>query len=161
MAKIIICKDCGEEKEHASHGLCDKCYMRWYYKNNPDKREEALKRAREHYRDNLEEARKYSREYSREWRKANPGRARQLHLRHRYNIDLEEYNLILESQDGCCAICGMTPEEHGKSLFVDHNHETGEVRGLLCNHCNLSLGYLKEDPRLFIRAVEYLLGSRT
>ena len=66
-------------------------------------------------------------------------------LKHRYGITLDEYKNILASQNGACAICERPPEHAGNPehwndiLCVDHDHDTGVVRGLLCNHCNLLL----------------------
>ncbi|MBA7572888.1 hypothetical protein ES708_14675 [subsurface metagenome] len=65
---------------------------------------------------------------------------------------------LWESQDGKCAICG----ESFIKLFntcVDHNHETGEVRGLLCRKCNVAIGFLNDDPELMEKAIKYLEGS--
>jgi len=62
-----------------------------------------------------------------------------------------------ESQDGKCAICGkqfQTPF----NARVDHNHRTGEVRGLLCHRCNVGLGYI-EDMGYNIKATEYLASG--
>ena len=64
----------------------------------------------------------------------------------RYNgMTLEEYDEILEHQNNQCAICGKTSEEEGRRLSIDHNHETGEIRGLLCRMCNLVLGNANDD----------------
>jgi hypothetical protein len=61
---------------------------------------------------------------------------------------------LLLRQGGGCAICGRTP---GKiSLHVDHDHETGEIRGLLCVGCNNALGQFRDDLRLLVRAGEYV-----
>ncbi len=60
-------------------------------------------------------------------------------------------------QGGGCAICGKRP---GKvSLHVDHDHETGEVRGLLCVGCNNALGQFRDDLELLARASDYLVGA--
>ena len=72
-----------------------------------------------------------------------------------WDITLEQYNEILDSQNGVCAICKEKPIE-GKNLFIDHNHETGKVRGLLCNHCNLGIGNLKENEYIFLESIKYL-----
>lgn len=78
-------------------------------------------------------------------------------LQHRYGITLAEYNEMLETQSGSCAICGVTPTEHDERLCVDHNHETGKVRGLLCSRCNLAIGILQDSPELCQSATDYLL----
>ena len=83
------------------------------------------------------------------------------HRRHRlkrdYGLSLKQYDQMLAMQDGRCAICGNPPE--GRVLCVDHSHETGKVRGLLCHHCNTALGMCKDDPGLLRKAAEYLEES--
>lgn len=71
----------------------------------------------------------------------------------KYGITLDDYNKMFEEQDGGCAICGDTKDER---LHVDHNHDTGEVRGLLCNNCNRALGLLQDSPYIVSTAYKYL-----
>src|SRR2546423_5792224 len=66
-------------------------------------------------------------------------RERASHLKRKFGLTLEEYDEMLAAQEGGCAICGEAPEE-GKILHIDHDHETGLVRGLLCQRCNHGLG---------------------
>lgn len=66
------------------------------------------------------------------------------------------YDLLLQNQNGCCAICGTTEKENGQRLAVDHNHTTLQVRALLCRHCNRGLGAFKDNESLMSRAIEYL-----
>lgn len=73
-----------------------------------------------------------------------------------YGITLDEYNNLLEIQDGCCDICKKHFTQFKKPLFVDHDHETGKVRGLLCNTCNGGIGLLKDDLNILNNAVAYL-----
>lgn len=75
-------------------------------------------------------------------------------LQFHYGIDLEEYDRMLKAQNGVCAICSKTCKS-GKSLAVDHCHETGKVRGLLCGKCNTGIGLLENEERM-IKAIEYL-----
>lgn len=82
---------------------------------------------------------------------------RDLVLRSTYGISLAEYDDMLESQSGSCAICSTTPEENGRRLDVDHCHETGRVRGLLCASCNLGIGKFKDNPSLLAEAIKYLV----
>ena len=77
-------------------------------------------------------------------------------LRHKFGITLEDYDSMLEQQDGKCAIC-KSEDSKGKRFSVDHNHKTGEVRGLLCNPCNVAIGLLKDSPEVIDSAKEYLL----
>ncbi len=64
-----------------------------------------------------------------------------------YGINLEQYAELLERQGNCCAICGKP--EFGQRLAIDHCHSTGIVRGLLCIHCNLSLGVYENRKNEF------------
>lgn len=73
-----------------------------------------------------------------------------------YGISLEDYNKLFAEQNGCCKICKTHQNEFKKKLHVDHNHKTGEVRGLLCHNCNLAIGRLKEDPAIVKSVLEYL-----
>lgn len=80
-------------------------------------------------------------------------------LKSRYGMTIEEYDYLLDKQEGCCAICG-TDDPNGRGRFhVDHNHETGEVRGLLCNGCNIALGGFKDSPEILLKARDYLLTN--
>lgn len=65
------------------------------------------------------------------------------HLRRRYGITLDEYDALLAEQGGGCVICGATQKDGGRELPVDHDHETGEIRGILCNSCNVTLGRIE------------------
>lgn len=82
-------------------------------------------------------------------------------LRREFGITLEDYQSLHRSQDGKCAICGSTESRVRKSgkredLMVDHDHETGEIRGLLCHRCNTMLGHAQDDPGRLRKAASYL-----
>lgn len=82
---------------------------------------------------------------------------RNLSLRYLYGITLKDYDELLESQGGVCAICGTdTPCGVGR-FHVDHNHATGKVRGVLCHRCNLALGFSGENISILQSAIEYLV----
>lgn len=85
---------------------------------------------------------------------------RKAHLKMSYNLTLEDYDRMYEEQGGCCAICGTHASAavlgSGSRLAVDHNHETGEVRGLLCAHCNTALGKMKDSVSVLQSAINYL-----
>lgn len=73
-----------------------------------------------------------------------------------YGMSLEDYNRMLRQQDGGCAIC-KTDIPGGKGRFaVDHCHETGLIRGLLCNRCNIGLGHFRDDITHLEKAIIYL-----
>jgi hypothetical protein len=76
------------------------------------------------------------------------------HIRKSFGLTAHEYYEMLMRQDGECAICG--DHERGQRLAVDHCHETGEVRGLLCRPCNAALGAFRDSPDILECALEYL-----
>ena len=82
---------------------------------------------------------------------------RNVNYKRRYGITLEEYNKMLAAQSGQCAICSkQNNHAYGKTnLSVDHDHETGRVRGLICHTCNQGLRYL-EDKEFFSKAIKYI-----
>ena len=73
-------------------------------------------------------------------------------LKRRYGLTVEEYTKQVNEQQGCCAIC----RKHTPRLCVDHSHETGENRGLLCHRCNVGLGQFKDNISLLANAIAYL-----
>ena len=80
---------------------------------------------------------------------------RERNLRVNYGVDSSWYDAKLESQDGCCAICGT--DDNGKRRFaVDHDHSTGIVRGLLCDTCNRALGMFADSATILEKAAAYL-----
>jgi len=90
------------------------------------------------------------------WSEANPERVMHSGLQSKYGISLVDYDEMLEAQGRGCAICGKTPEAEGRQLAVDHDHETDEIRGLLCSRCNPGLGMFMDDPELLRSAIAYL-----
>ena len=73
-----------------------------------------------------------------------------------YGISLKDYNSLFILQKGCCAICGEHQLTMKNKLVVDHNHETGEIRGLLCRPCNMGIGLLKDKTEVLLNAAKYL-----
>lgn len=125
-----------------------------YYEANPDQREKARQRAKRWRAANKE----HHQEASRAWRLAHPERQAELvaawkakhplaHT-HRYGLWEEEYEALLEAQEGHCYFCpSTTGDSTGRRLVVDHDHLTGRVRGLLCYGCNMSLGFFERGQR--------------
>jgi hypothetical protein len=72
------------------------------------------------------------------------------------DMTYERYLQMLESQKSCCAICGAHQDKFKRKLCVDHNHETGEARGLLCDACNGGIGRLKDSTQMLEKAIKYL-----
>jgi hypothetical protein len=87
-------------------------------------------------------------------------RQRATRLKAKYSMTIDEYDQMLESQNGRCAICRTTePGGSGSRFAVDHNHQTGYVRGLLCSNCNRGIGFLKDSPIILSSALSYLLEN--
>lgn len=76
-------------------------------------------------------------------------------IRRKYGISVPEYEALLVAQGGGCALCHRTPKP-GRRLAVDHDHETGHVRGLLCTRCNTSIGQLGDTAPALERALAYV-----
>ena len=78
-------------------------------------------------------------------------------LKFNFGITLDEYETMLAQQAGVCAICKAPPEtSYCGTLAVDHDHDTGKVRGLLCTRCNTALGSLRDSPEMLRAAANYL-----
>jgi hypothetical protein len=78
-------------------------------------------------------------------------------LRREYGLTPEQVQVMREEQNDSCAICGLA---FGERLHIDHCHETGHVRALLCHNCNLGLGHFRDDPELMQKAIRYVLDHR-
>lgn len=100
-------------------------------------------------------------ESGRRFAKANPEKMAHAswkwNIKRKYGIDHEEYQWMVVRQGNLCAICGSANPGGGRKRWqVDHCHSTGAVRGLLCNRCNLGLGYFSDSPATLGRAIAYL-----
>lgn len=86
--------------------------------------------------------------------------ARNRVLRSRFGITYDDLARMHAEQGGVCAICGrpltIVPGRQGASAHVDHDHATGEIRGLLCTGCNAGIGHLQDDPGRLLAAAAYL-----
>lgn len=101
---------------------------------------------------------------SKRYQANNPSAVRESYLKYTYGIDSSTYDSLLALQGGKCACCGSedTRRMGSSQLFVDHDHTTGQVRGLLCHPCNSGLGKLGDDLDLAIhRLQQYKLHAET
>ena len=123
-----------------------------YYLRNKDK----IKQYRE---DNLEKIRAKDRERGKIRRACDSYQAKKriARISSMYNVDRELAKELYQRAQEVCEICGIEydPTSHKHSFCVDHNHDTGEVRGILCHHCNAALGHLKEDTSIMLSLIEY------
>lgn len=129
--ELKTCSKCGKEKPtddfYIHRRSCKKC-MRAYH--------QAFAAARPHYHRNR-------------------------NLLTRYGISVDEYQTLLANQNFACPICEVEISEtlgykEKRPVVVDHNHETGEVRGILCSGCNLVLGHARENTTILYKAIVYL-----
>lgn len=101
------------------------------------------------------------RKYEKRKRQENPNYCRERKLKFNKYTTVEEYNKLLDEQQGCCAICGKeetTVSRWGTlaHLSIDHNHKTGKIRGLLCMRCNHLLGHSRDNINILFKAIQYL-----
>ena len=103
----------------------------------------------------------YMRAYRRKKYHENPEPVREdnrrFRLKTRFGITIGEYEEILSGQKGVCGICYKPPGK--RRLAIDHNHKTGEIRGLLCYNCNRGLGWFKGGPGQLDSAAKYLRST--
>lgn len=181
MSEARICITCGETKPVEMMALrsgkprnqckaCKSAHQKDWVAKAPERAARNLERAREWRQNNPERTAEYTRrknerpgfreqkrEYMRDYYASmDDSERRDRHYRRNYGISLAEYDEMLLNQAGGCAICGDKPGETDV-LVVDHCHNTGKVRGLLCSTCNLAIGYLKDSPDNMISAAAYLL----
>jgi len=97
------------------------------------------------------------REYARKWQRTSKGQILKLKSKLKvFGLTKDEFDAIVVKQCGKCGICGHTGE-----LCIDHCHDTGLVRGLLCRKCNLALGLLRDNASYLARAITYLEDAET
>lgn len=77
----------------------------------------------------------------------------------KYGLTVAAYEAVLQHQGHACAICHRPADDTPTSLHIDHDHTTGDVRGLLCYKCNSGLGLFGDSPELLLAAAEYLMDS--
>ncbi len=169
VAKVRRCEIEGCERTHLARGWCQRHYERWKRSGDPlvgkDLEDGPTKsgisplpcskcggpkergRGRSLCDACLEDAYETRRDQE-------PRRLREYFLRSKYGISVEIYEEILASQNGSCAICGGPPSKTFRCFDVDHDHETGKVRGLLCRPCNIGVGFF--DRGFYEKARAYL-----
>ncbi len=89
------------------------------------------------------------------YKKKNPLWSRQQQLKVKYEITLEEFDLIFANQNNGCAIC-KSWSHNGRGWHVDHDHNNGRIRGVLCNNCNVAIGHMRDSIEILTAAINYL-----
>lgn len=129
-----------------------KAYNKKYHSEHKEYNHVACKKWRESHKEEISKRKKL-------WYKKNKERVRAYGLKRDFNLTPEQYNELYTTQSGCCQICGIHQSDSDKRLAVDHNHNSKQVRGLLCQQCNTALGSFRVDDvgtELLIRAIEYI-----
>lgn len=121
------------------------------YKN----KEHSVERSRRYYQNNKEKIKEYQKQYRINNKKYGRDSTEE-YFWHKYGITLDDYEQILQEQEFACAICRRHISKLSKPLFVDHDHSTGIVRGLLCQKCNTGLGLLGDTAQSILKALTYL-----
>jgi hypothetical protein len=166
------CRGCGEtfeaETKSSRRAYCNRrCYESfWTNKMGGKESKEAARQSR-----NAEQMRRYradpevwnkhlaqAREWHRRTRESRKTVARNGHLRRTFGMTISQYDEMLASQNGRCAVCSVLPGD--RPLVVDHNHESGKVRALLCDRCNTTVGFLETRPELVDSCARYIEGFK-
>ena len=166
-----VCKHCGSYEKYVSTSSCAPCLKKKGLEklNNeelmkPYRTKDKVKKRLDIWRE--ENPEKYQNQYKndiarqkcKEYYHNNKENVKDTYLQTNYGITLEDYNFLLEDQNKKFKICNSECST-GKSLAVDHNHETGKVRGLLCKNCNIGLGMFFDSIDFLESAVLYLKSS--
>lgn len=113
---------------------------------------------------NAQSITEYQKRYQEEYRSRdeNSKKCWKRNLKRNYGLTPNDFNAMWKQQKGKCAICDIELQPRGRttdSVVVDHNHATGEVRGLLCRSCNHGIGHFKDDPLILKFAAKYLFEN--
>ena len=153
-----ICSRAKVKKYRAEHKEQVKQYFR-EYKHSPRGRE--VSRRGDEKRRHTPARKIMLRKAYKKWEQSMKGQKyiRASVLKRRFGLTLEDYDKMFEVQSGCCAICNVHQSKLDLRLAVDHDHETGKIRGLVCRDCNFFLGHLEKNYSLLSRALEYLSNN--
>ena len=156
--KIKKCANCGLEKDLTEFSK-DKQQKDGYTYSCKDCRNKKYNQWAKNNKDKVREKNSKNHEKRKSYYQSEEGvkSSRKAHLKRMFGITLEEYDKKLNEQNGVCEICSE-PEKSIRNNFlaVDHSHETGKIRGLLCTNCNRALGLFKDNIELLEKAIKYL-----
>lgn len=131
-----VCPECGRDfiislinKKYCSNVCMVKFNKRLYYQNNKEK-------------------------WAENWKRRTINRRIK-----QFGINEEEYNKMVDKVNNRCEICGRHTKELEKSLCIDHDHNTGKIRGLLCSDCNVAIGRFKDNINSIKNAIKYLTSA--
>lgn len=133
------CIECNKaDYPHAGRGLCKRCYRR-YYRKTPS---------------GIAERKRYWAKYqhSDSFKRISANRR----LKLAYNITIQEKERMIQEQKGLCGSCGELLDKNISNCHVDHSHESGKIRGILCSDCNRGIGCFRDNIKKLILASKYL-----
>lgn len=149
-----FCKDMSRSDGKAAR--CRECAKGFYHRN----KDKILKQHQEYYKENAEQKKAYQSEYRKAKMAEDPNWKKLKEMAYKVGKTFEEveswFNKQWMKQQAQCAICGKVFCDDD---CIDHNHETNELRGLLCNLCNVGIGALKDSPAICLKANEYLIET--
>jgi len=172
------CKKAGHTLRYVNRGTCVACLAQYNacpkrkqqranYNARPERKPQNAKRHKQWAANNRE----HLRSYRRKWHEANPEKRRVYNKRHyrydyaksrakalrrHFGLSVDQVEAMRTAQKSKCAICRTSKPGGQGDWHVDHNHQTKQVRALLCQNCNIGLGNFKDDPVRLIAAAEYL-----
>ena len=147
-----VCENCGVEKSVSEYHKDKTCR----FGVGPTCKECRKEYRRDHYIQNREKTMKQTLEYERNNREQRYGYT----LKRNYGMTLVDYQTMLSNQDSRCLGCSRHESDLKRRLFVDHDHKTGKVRGLLCDACNKALGDVGDNTEILGNLIKYLDRSR-
>lgn len=166
---MLVCSRCKQEKplsaftrnRSVTRGysyMCKQCLKAYYGEASrkmriKEKSGEYYKNHKEEYKERYQKNKEKIRNYYKTAGKTNHKYAK---IKYKYGITREEYLKLYNDQSGKCAICGKEIEVLGNETHIDHDHDTNIIRGLLCQNCNLGLGYFFDSKEILNKAAEYV-----
>lgn len=139
------------DKPVFARGLCKNCYSKWLIQHNP----EYLQRQKDNCIRWSKQNKEKRKTNTKNWQAKRQSNYYVVKGLQKYNLTIEDYENMLLKQKGVCAICHQLPKSKNR-LHIDHDHDTGLIRGLLCFRCNFGLSYFSENMLVVKRAAEYL-----
>ncbi len=158
-----ICSRCKKSKHIEEFSLstrnkdgrlytCKSCYKK---ARNKEKEKQCYQENKDRIKKYQEQRKEITAQKTKQRRIEDPDRFTDIRLRSWYGISKAQYDLMHSSQSGKCAIC-----DNVRKLVVDHNHVTGNVRGLLCSKCNSGIGLLEDNISSLRKAIGYLENGK-
>lgn len=150
-----FCLNCPSKPIHARQ-LCKNCYEKWLKQFNPEYHQRQLDNKKVYGRTHKDQIATYRKE----WQRKRPPEYKYKKFLYdifkRLGITQSQYEDIVNYSNNTCYICGREPYSDKSRLHLDHNHKTGQIRGLLCARCNWYLATIEKDPTILEKIKNYL-----